>query len=74
MKLKTLNYIHNLLINNALEAKEDYSIAVDDKHRSKEMYGEDSMTYQTHKEACSLKLDVLNEAEEALIDFEEQEW
>lgn len=77
MNLKTLNYIHELLVKNVDAAKKDLEEASDNEFKFK--INEDDFNYENEeyrklRDIRFSKLGALNEAEEVLKVFEEKDW
>ena len=71
MKLKTVNYIHNLLIENKRITNEARQIASKAKRKARE---ENAENYMTLKGVYDRAFDTWQSASNALEDFENQEW
>lgn len=78
MNLKTLNYIHELLVKNVDVAKKDYEEA---RNNLRKFKLKDDFNYDIENEEYIIlrdinfsKSDVLDEAKKTLAAFEEQEW
>ena len=71
MKLKTVNYIHNLLVENERTTREARNMAREIKSKAKE---ENAENYETLKEVYDRAFDSWKDASRALEDFEDQEW
>ena len=71
MKLKTINYIHNLLIDNERITREAKNMARNIKEKAKE---ENAENYETLKEVYYRAFDSWKDASMALEDFDNQEW
>lgn len=71
MKIKTLSYIHNLLKEEAEKRKEEYLIAATAKKNATDEELENDPSIEA---AYKVARNKWNEADNALSDFEDQEW
>lgn len=74
MTIKTLEYIHALLVDHEAAAHMDYKAARKLQHEYEESETPDEELVAKQKAAAELRMTFHNEALNALRDFEQQEW
>ena len=74
MTIKTLEYIHELLVGQEAAMHEAYKAARKLQHEYEESETPDEELVAKQKAAAELRMTFHNEALNALRDFEQQEW